>query len=348
MLDINFYMRFSDLIDSLDKDKEYTADEMFEKLEAIRSKDPVVYNIETTNRCNMRCKMCPRTTMMTRCIEDINRDIIGKKTEAGYLWIQVDHGGNMINVGGNIKFESISAQQFVYMKDQVLSYNKEFGYIDDIAYLVMEKPLYGAIIVFTSASSEIEQNKTLAITTLIIGLAFVFLFFMLSVVLSFWLIKPVRETFDKQKRFISDASHELKTPLAVISANTDVLEAEIGENKWLGYIRSESVRMSELVNELLYLARLDDRSGKKLVMAKFNLSDVVLQTSLPFESRMFEEGKKFEVDAQENITCEGDESAIKQGIYEAVTQSGSYPERAAEIRSFAEKHHSPDNRWLSL
>ena len=74
MLDINFYMRFSDLIDSLDKDKEYTADEMFEKLEAIRSKDPVVYNIETTNRCNMRCKMCPRTTMMTRCIEDIHRE----------------------------------------------------------------------------------------------------------------------------------------------------------------------------------------------------------------------------------------------------------------------------------
>lgn len=265
-------------------------------------------------------------------IEDINRDIIGKKTEAGYLWIQVDHGGNMINVGGNIKFESISAQQFVYMKDQVLSYNKEFGYIDDIAYLVMEKPLYGAIIVFTSASSEIEQNKTLALTTLIIGLAFVFLFFMLSVALSFWLIKPVRETFDKQKRFISDASHELKTPLAVISANTDVLEAEIGENKWLGYIRSESVRMSELVNELLYLARLDDRSGKKLVMAKFNLSDVVLQTSLPFESRMFEEGKKFEVDAQENITCEGDESAIKHVLTILIDNAIKYSEEKGEIK----------------
>ena len=74
MLDIGFYMRFHDLINSLDEDKEYTADEMYEKLEAIRSKDPVVYNIETTNRCNMRCKMCPRTTMMTRANEDINRE----------------------------------------------------------------------------------------------------------------------------------------------------------------------------------------------------------------------------------------------------------------------------------
>ena len=74
MLDIGFYMRFHELIQSLDENKEYTSDEMYEKLEAIRSKDPVVYNIETTNRCNMRCKMCPRTTMMTRANEDISRE----------------------------------------------------------------------------------------------------------------------------------------------------------------------------------------------------------------------------------------------------------------------------------
>lgn len=245
-------------------------------------------------------------------IEDINSEILGKKAEAGYLWIQVDHAGNMINFGGNVNFKNIGAEEIVFMKDQVLSYNNEFGYMDgNIAYLVMQKPIYGAIIVFTSAAAEMEQNRTLIITTVIIGAATVFLFFMLSIALSFWLIKPVKETFDKQKRFISDASHELKTPLAVISANTDVLEAELGENKWLGYIRSESMRMSELVNELLYLARLDDRSGKKMVMSKFNLTDVVLQTSLPFESRMFEEGKTLEVDAQENINCDGDESAIK-------------------------------------
>ncbi len=74
MLDINFYMAFHKLTSELDKEKEYSADEMMEMLEAIRSKDPVVYNIETTNRCNMRCKMCPRTTMMTRPNEDISYD----------------------------------------------------------------------------------------------------------------------------------------------------------------------------------------------------------------------------------------------------------------------------------
>ena len=74
MLDINFYMKFHNYIDSLDVNKTYTADEIAEGLDSIRSEKPYVYNIETTNRCNMRCKMCPRTTMMTRKNEDINRD----------------------------------------------------------------------------------------------------------------------------------------------------------------------------------------------------------------------------------------------------------------------------------
>ncbi len=74
MLDINFYIKFHKLIGELDAKREYSLEEMASKLDAIRSSEPVVYNIETTNRCNMRCKMCPRTTMMTRCIEDINRD----------------------------------------------------------------------------------------------------------------------------------------------------------------------------------------------------------------------------------------------------------------------------------
>lgn len=74
MLDIRFYMEFHKMIQGLDKEKVYTADEIYAMLESIRSKTPVVYNIETTNRCNMRCKMCPRTTMMTRKNEDIARE----------------------------------------------------------------------------------------------------------------------------------------------------------------------------------------------------------------------------------------------------------------------------------
>nr|WP_296437719.1 radical SAM/SPASM domain-containing protein [uncultured Acetatifactor sp.] len=74
MLDINFYMKFDEILKKLESKKIWNKEQMFEELEKIRSAEPVVYNIETTNRCNMRCKMCPRTTMMTRKIEDIDRE----------------------------------------------------------------------------------------------------------------------------------------------------------------------------------------------------------------------------------------------------------------------------------
>lgn len=74
MLDINFYMQFDDVVDAISEGKIKNVDEAYDALEKIRSKHPIVYNIETTNRCNMRCKMCPRTTMMTRAMEDIDRE----------------------------------------------------------------------------------------------------------------------------------------------------------------------------------------------------------------------------------------------------------------------------------
>lgn len=74
MLDINFYMKLDEILKKLDTKEISGKDELFDELEKVRSKEPVIYNIETTNRCNMRCKMCPRTTMMTRKIEDMDKD----------------------------------------------------------------------------------------------------------------------------------------------------------------------------------------------------------------------------------------------------------------------------------
>lgn len=81
MLDINFYMKFDEVVKEIECGKIAGEEQLFSKLESIRSKNPVIYNIETTNRCNMRCKMCPRTTMMTRKIEDIDRETFIKAVE---------------------------------------------------------------------------------------------------------------------------------------------------------------------------------------------------------------------------------------------------------------------------
>ena len=215
------------------------------------------------------------------------------------------------------------------------------GEIGNYAYIIQLKS-YGKIIVFLDISQYRRTDTTLFFTTLFMGIIAIILFTLVSFGLSFWLVKPVKENFERQKRFISDASHELKTPLAVISANTDVLESEIGENKWLTYIRSESQRMSELVNELLMLARLDDKSGHKLIMTEINLSDLVLMTALPFESTVFEMGKKFDVDVQPDIKCKGDESALKHIltilIDNAVKYSAKHGEISVKLYNQSNKH----------
>lgn len=92
MLDINFYIEFDNLINDLDKESVFSVSEIYEKLEVIRSTEPVVYNIETTNRCNMKCQMCPRTTRMTRRNEDLNRETFIKIIEQ--LRPHTDHEWN--------------------------------------------------------------------------------------------------------------------------------------------------------------------------------------------------------------------------------------------------------------
>ena len=224
----------------------------------------------------------------------------------------------------------VNEDDIIEYVNSALQTQQEFGFLGRYAFLVSNKHS-GKIIVFLDATTHNQQTRNLIITTSMIGVAAVILFFLLAVGLSFWLVKPVKETFEGQKRFISNASHELKTPLAVISANADVLEAEIGENKWLGYIHSEASRMSELVNELLFLARIDDKSGHKMVTAEFSLTDTVLQTALPFESRMFEEGKKFDVDAQEGVMLDGDQSAIKHVLTILIDNAVKYSAEKGEI-----------------
>ena len=144
------------------------------------------------------------------------------------------------------------------------------------------------------------------------------------------MVKPVEEAFTRQKQFVSDASHELKTPLAVISANAEVLEQEIGENEYLGYIRSEVRRTDTLVKNLLTLARLD-RNEAGTEMKRFDLSRAVLDVTLPFESTVFEAGKTMDTDVPEGIDCVGNEDMIKQLTVILLSNALKYSDEGGRI-----------------
>ncbi|MBR4333166.1 MAG: hypothetical protein IKP72_10855 [Clostridia bacterium] len=145
------------------------------------------------------------------------------------------------------------------------------------------------------------------------------------------MVKPVDEAMEKQKQFVWDASHELKTPLAVISANADVLAAEAGESKPLQYIQSEVRRTDSLIQNLLTLARME-KGTVQAEHAKFDLSRALLEVALPFESAVFEDGKTLDMDIPDGIEYTGDQEMIKQLAVILLSNAQKYSDDGGKIR----------------
>ena len=172
---------------------------------------------------------------------------------------------------------------------QIIEADKKEGTIDQLRYMVREVS-GNYIIAFIDHSNAVESGKTVRIISVIAAIFAIALFSLLSYFLSGWLVKPVDEAFEKQKQFISDASHELKTPITVILSNSELLEDEIGDNRQLSYIKNECDRMHKLVTSLLTLTRLEQTPYKDAEKNDFCVSDTVLERVLPMESVAFEKG----------------------------------------------------------
>ncbi len=185
------------------------------------------------------------------------------------------------------------------------------------------------LVVLDARLDFLNASNTLRSTILIAAVSCVLLS-LLAWLLIRRMVRPVEDAFNKQKQFVSDASHELKTPLAVISANAEVLEQDIGENEYLGYIRSEVRRTDTLVNSLLTLARLD-KGTAETVMKPFDLSHALLDVILPFESTVFEAGKTMEADIPDGITCTGSEEQIKQLAVILLSNALKYSDEGGKI-----------------
>ena len=151
------------------------------------------------------------------------------------------------------------------------------------------------------------------ITSIILFFGLEVVIVLVSLVLTKRLIKPVEESFNKQKQFIADASHELKTPLTVIMASSEALENDKNEKKWLQNIKDESDRMSRLITNLLDLAELEDGVNKETYSNK-NISLIIEKSVLIYDTLCFEKNIKLDYKIDENIYINCNEDNIKQLI----------------------------------
>lgn len=215
-----------------------------------------------------------------------------------------------------IKFESVDALDedrkayFQKIGETILLENKLLD--QKIKYRLVEKEYgYYLVMIDTSTNHFTFYTRYVALGGLIL-MAF-FILFLISLQLSRFVTKPAEETLNKQKQFISDASHELKTPLSAIILNAEALQSSNQGNQNLANILSEATRMEKLITNLLELARADDVSNK-LVLEDFNLSDALMQIALPFESVAYEAKIKFETQIEEDVHYIGNSDDIKQVI----------------------------------
>lgn len=251
---------------------------------------------------------------------------------------------------GNI-FKYVSDNNAMYTDEeladltkQVLFLGENSGAIDHTLYTVKETN-YGKIIVFMDNRITEANIRHFRTASLILGGMGLLLQFAIAVLLARWLTKPVEETFQKQKSFISDAGHELKTPLAVITANSDVLESEIGNNKWLQYIKNEAFKMSGLVNNMLTLTRMETGDNKP-VFQKFNLSETVRGAVMPFESIAYEKQVDLSLSVDDSIYVSGNEEQLGRVAAILTDNAVKYTEPGGKIT--ISLHHGKTKTLLEV
>lgn len=155
-------------------------------------------------------------------------------------------------------------------------------------------------------------------------------FIFLTYLYSFRVLLPIVENTEKQKRFISDASHELKTPLSIINASATVLESDLPDNKWIKNIKDQTARMDVLVQDMLALSKLEEGSTT-LIKEEFNLSEEITNNVLPFEAITFENNKKISYEIQDDIIVKTDRNSVKKLVNILLDNAVKYALDGGEI-----------------
>ncbi len=216
-----------------------------------------------------------------------------------------DHSVLAVDNGEQAIYEE---EELVRIAEELLSEGRAAGRKGNLSYVVSRRPNY-ILVAFMDNTVTESSMRTLLHNVLLVGGAAIVVLFFLSLHLSKRIIRPLEENDRQQKQFISDAGHELKTPVAVIGANAELLERELGENEWLANIRYENDRMGSLVKQLLDLSRAEN---KETPMEELDFSRIVTGEALAFESLAFEQGKTIRCDIEDGIRVNGNQGQLTQ------------------------------------
>lgn len=207
---------------------------------------------------------------------------------------------------------------------------KERGWVSEYRYKITSAE-DGWFLVFVNGAMYQTTTNRLLFTVFLILLGSAVLILTLTVIISKKVVRPMAESYEKQKQFITDANHELKTPLTLILSNLDILESEYGKNEWLDDIRGEGERMGLLINQLVTLSRMDE-SNARLLSADFDLSGAINDTVSEFQCLAEERGHTLSSDITPSISYHGDEALIRKLAAILLDNAVKYCDAGGEIQ----------------
>ncbi|MBO4807393.1 MAG: HAMP domain-containing histidine kinase [Lachnospiraceae bacterium] len=246
-----------------------------------------------------------------------------------FFIVRFDESGEAYSVFTDF-IASIDEEQAKEYGKKAYDSGKEHGYLGEYRYVKATKD--GATVVaFLNTLRERQNIQALLVMTLGISGVSLVIVFVLVVILSRRAIRPIAKNIEQQKQFITDASHELKTPLTSISTSLDVLEMESGDNEWVSNIKKQTGRLSKLVSELVTLSRLDEERPLPN-KEKFSLSTAAWEILDVYKTQAKAAGKDLKAEIEDDVMMVGEKAAIQQMLSVLLDNAIRYSDEKGDIR----------------
>ena len=253
--------------------------------------------------------------------------------ETRYFSVFITTGGSVLSVNTG-KIAAVDTQTAIQYAGSVLEKGKDRGFLEDYRYIVYETE--GEIhMIFLDYSREMRSFRSFLLTGAAVSAGGLMAVLILLIFLSGGIVKPFSENYEKQKRFITDAGHELKTPLTIIDADAEVLEMDLGENEWLRDIQSQTKRLAELTNSLVFLSRMEEQPHMEKI--PFPVSDVVQEMAEGFEALAKARGKTLTCKISPMLSMNGDEKSIRQLVSILLDNAVKYTDDRGRMEITLEK-----------
>lgn len=254
--------------------------------------------------------------------------------ESRYFSVLLTAGGEIVHTDTS-RIKAIDNTSAVKFATNVIQKNSTSGFIDHYRYtLSAEKDLIR--ISFLDCSREVLSFRSFMVSSICMALVGYFSFFFVVLYFSNRIVRPITESYEKQKQFITDAGHEIKTPLSIIKADVEIIEMEFGKNEWLDTIHAQIKRLADLTNDLVYLSRMEE-ADSTMEMIEFPFSDIVSETAQAFHAIAQSREKTFFSNVEPMLSMTGNEKSIRQLVNILLDNAMKYSPDQGRVSLTAER-----------